>query len=122
MTTTNKSISNNSIHFIQLKLFDFMDGKPNFNETLNKRLNQETSLSNDYSLELDENNTFKYINPECPKCGSHKIIKKGTITKNKQNILGKSFEFKEQQYQCKTCNKKFGIKNKALFDDDKYFF
>ena len=56
MQTENKSISNNSIHFIQLKLFDFMDGKPNFNETLTKRLNQETSLSNDYSLELDENN------------------------------------------------------------------
>ena len=122
MKSENKSISNDSIHFIQLKLFDFMDGKPNFDETLNKRLNQYSSLSNDYSLELDENNTFKYINPECPKCGSHKIIKKGTITKNKQNILGKSVEFKEQQYQCKSCNKKFGIKNKALFDDNKYFF
>ena len=106
MQTKNESISNNSIHFIQLKLFDFMDGKPTFKKTLNKRLNQESSLSNDYSLELDENNTFKYINPECPKCGSHKIIKKGTITKNKQNILGKSVEFKEQQYQCKSCNKK----------------
>ena len=82
MKSENKSISNDSIHFIQLKLFDFMDGKPNFDETLNKRLNQYSSLSNDYSLELDENNTFKYINPECPKCGSHKIIiKKGTITK-----------------------------------------
>ena len=50
-----------------------------------------------------------------------KKLKKGTITKNKQNILEKSVEFKEQQYQCKNCNKKFGIKNKALFDEDKYF-
>ena len=49
MKTTNKSISNNSIHFIQLKLFDFMDGKPNIDETLNKRLNHKSSLSNDYS-------------------------------------------------------------------------
>ena len=121
MKTTNKSISNNSIHFIQLKLFDFMDEKPNFDEILNKRLKQESSLSKDYSLELDENNTFKYVNPECPKCGSHKIIKKGTITKEKQNILGKTIEFKEQQYQCKNCKKKFGIKNKAMFDEDKYF-
>ena len=76
MKSENKSIPNNNIHFIQLKLFDFMDEKPDFNKTLNKRLNQESSFSNDYSLELDENNTFKYINPECPKCGSHKIIKK----------------------------------------------
>ena len=76
-----------------------------FDEILNKRLKQESSLSKDYSQELDENNTFKYVNPECPKCGSHKIIKKGTITKEKQNILGKTIEFKEQQYQCKTCKK-----------------
>ena len=42
MKTTNKSISNNSIHFIQLKLFDFMDKKPNFDEILNKQLKQES--------------------------------------------------------------------------------
>ena len=60
MKTTNKSISNNNIHLIQLKFFDFMDEKPNFNEALNKRLNQKSSLSNDYSLEIDENNTSKY--------------------------------------------------------------
>ena len=44
MKSENKSISNDSIHFIQLKLFDFMDGKSNFDETLNKRLNQESSF------------------------------------------------------------------------------
>lgn len=36
-----------------------------------------------------------------------KLSKKGTITKNKQNINGKTTEFKEQQYQCKKCGKKF---------------
>lgn len=44
----------------------------------------------------------------------HKIIKKGTITKNKQDINGKCTEFKEQQYKCKKCNKKFGINNNPL--------
>ena len=44
----------------------------------------------DVNLKL---NTFKYDDPICPVCGSHKIIKKGTI--------------KEQQYQCKKCGKKF---------------
>ena len=81
MKTTNKSISNNSIHFIQLKLFDFEDGKPNFDEILNKRLNKESSFSKDYSLEFDENNVFKYINPSCPKCDSYKIIKKRNYNK-----------------------------------------
>ena len=68
MKTTNKSISNNTINFIQLKLFDFDDGQPNFEDILNKRLNKDVSLKkNDYSMELDENNTFKYINPSSPK-------------------------------------------------------
>jgi hypothetical protein len=42
MKTKNESISNNNKHFIQLKLFDFMDKKPNFDEILNKRLKQES--------------------------------------------------------------------------------
>ena len=57
----------------------------------------------------------------CPVCGSHKIIKKGTITKNKQNINGNITEFREQQYQCKECNKKFGINNNPLIDNNKQF-
>ena len=122
MQSKNKSISNNTINYVQLKLFDFVDEKPNFDEILKKRLKEEVSLDTNNSIELDENNTFKYVNPSCPKCDSHKIIKKGTITKNKQNMLGKVIEFKEQQYQCKSCNKKFGIKNDTLFDNDKYFF
>ncbi len=34
--------------------------------------------------------------------------------KNKQNTNGKTTEFKEQQYQCKKCGKKFGIYNNPL--------
>ena len=30
-----------------------MDGKPTFNKILNKRLNQESSLTKDYFIELD---------------------------------------------------------------------
>lgn len=39
-----------------------MDEKPTFNKNLNQRINQESSLTKDYSLELYENNIFKYIN------------------------------------------------------------
>ena len=73
-------------------------------------------------LFLDEKKTLlKYDNPICPNCGSHKIIKKGIITKNKQNTNGKTTEFKEQQYQCKKCGKKFGIKNNPLIGEHKQF-
>lgn len=50
----------------------------------------------------------------CPKCDSHDMIIKGIVTKNKQNILEKTVEYKKQQYQCKYCNKKFEIKNKTF--------
>ena len=102
---------NSNIDFIQLKLFDFSDKKINQEKIISERLNKVPNLENtNQKLFLDENNTFKYNNPICPNCGSHKIIKKGTITKNKQNINGKTTEFKEQQYQCQKCGKKFGKK------------
>ena len=71
---------------------------------------------------LDEKNIFRYNNPICPVCGSHKIIKKGTITKNKQNFNWNITEFREQQYQCKKCNKKFGISNNPLIKNNKQYF
>lgn len=51
----------------------FNEGTSTFDEFLNKRLNKEYSISKDYSLELDENNVFKYVNLECIKCNSHII-------------------------------------------------
>ena len=77
-------------------------------KSFQKRLNKTPNFENtNQKLFLDENNIFSYVNPICPVCGAHKIIKKCTITKNKQNINGKITEFKEQQYQCKKCGKKF---------------
>ena len=40
-------------------------------------------------LFLDENNVFSYVNPVCPVCGSHKIIKKGNIVKNNKILMKK---------------------------------
>ena len=106
MPKINKSALNNNLDFIQLKLFDFSDEKIDHKKIISERLNKPPKIENtNQKLFLDENNTFKYDNPICPVCGSHKIIKKGTITKNKQNINGNITEFKEQQYQCKKCNK-----------------
>ena len=93
-TKQNKSVLNNNINFMQLKLHDFSDEKINQEKIISKRLNKTPNFENtNHKLFLDENNTFKYDDPICPVCGSHKIIKKGTI--------------KEQQYQCKKCGKKF---------------
>ena len=113
---------NSNIDFIQLKLFDFSDEKIDQEKIISERLNKMPNFENtNQKLFLDENNTFKYDTPICPDCGAHKIIKKGTITKNKQNINGKTTEFKEQQYQCKKCGKKFGIKNNPLIGEHKQF-
>lgn len=98
MTKQNKFVLNTNINFIQLKLFDFKNEKINPNEIIEKRLNKRPKIkNNNQKLFLDENNTFSYVNPVCPVCGSHKIIKKGKITKIKQNINGKTTKFNEQQ-------------------------
>ena len=122
MPNINKSVLNSNLNFIQLKLYDFSDEKIDQEKIISERLNKVPNFENTNSkLFLDENNTFKYDNPICPVCGSHKIIKKGTITKNKQNINGKTTEFREQQYQCKKCNKKFGISNNPLIGKNKQY-
>ena len=119
MKTQIKTVLNNNIDFIQLKLFDFSKEKIDPKKIISERLNKDPKIKNtNQKLFLDENNTFKYDNPICPVCRSHKIIKKGTITKNKKNINGKTTEFKEQQYQCKKCNKKFGINNNPLIKNN----
>ena len=113
---------NSNLDFIQLKLYDFSDEKIDHEKIISERLNKNPKIENtNQKLLLDENNTFKYDNPTCPVCGAHKIIKKGKITKNKQNINGKTTEFKEQQYQCKKCGKKFGISNNPLIGKNKQF-
>jgi len=122
MTKQILNVLNSNIDFIQLKLFDFSDEKIDQEKIISERLNKSSKIENtNQKLFLDENNTFKYDNPICPVCGSHKIIKKGTITKKKQNINGNTTEFKEQQYQCKKCGKKFGISNNPLIGDNKQF-
>ena len=50
-----------------------------------------------------------------------KLLKKEKIVKNKQNINGKTTKFKEQQYQCKKCGKKFGIYNNPVIGKHKQF-
>lgn len=100
MIKQNKFALNSNLNFIQLKLFDFSEEKIDYEKIISKRLNKSPNIENtNQKLFLDENNIFPYVNPICQVCGAHKIIKKGTITKNKQNINGKTTEFKEQQCQ-----------------------
>ena len=70
------------LNFIFFKLCDFSDEKINHEKIISDRLNKNIKIENtNQKLLLDENNTFKYNNPICSVCGSHKIIKKGAITK-----------------------------------------
>jgi hypothetical protein len=76
MTKQTKSGLNSNIDFIQLKLYDFSDEKIDHEKLISERLNKNPKIENtNQKLFLDENNTFKYNNPICPVCGSHKIIK-----------------------------------------------
>lgn len=87
MPNINKYIQNSNLDFIQHKLFDFSSEKIDQEKIISERLNKVPNFENTNSkLFLDKNNIFKYDNAIYPNCRSHKIIKKGTITKNKQNI------------------------------------
>lgn len=77
MTNKYKSALNTNINFIQVKLFDFDDGKINREKIISERLDKSPEIENiNKELFLDENNEFSYVNPVCPVCRSHKIIKK----------------------------------------------
>ena len=81
MTKQNKLVLNSNINFIQLKLFDYSEEKIDFEKIISERLHKTPKIENfNQKLFLDENNTFLYVNPICPVCESHKIIKKGTIS------------------------------------------
>jgi hypothetical protein len=106
MTKQIVSALNSNIDFIQLKLYDFSDEKIDQEKIISERLNKSPKIENtNQKLFLDENNTFKYDNPICPVCGSHKIIKKGTITKNKQNIMEKPQNLKNSNISAKNVEK-----------------
>lgn len=99
MTKQNKFVPNSNLNFIQLKLFDFSEEKIDHEKIISERLNKSPNIENtNQKLFLDENNIFSYVNPICPVCGAHKIIKKGTITKNKQNINAKNVEKNSKIY------------------------
>ena len=84
MTKQNKFVPNSNLNFIQFKLFDFSEEKIDHEKIISERLNKSPNIENtNQKLFLDKNNIFSYVNPICPVCGAHKIIKKGTITKNK---------------------------------------
>lgn len=122
MNTENNHISNNSFNMIQYKLSDFEFYKPSFDEVLDERLNKTPDFEiNDPEFELLENNLVRYINPECPECKSHKIIKYGVEHKEKINTAGKITEYQEQQYYCKKCYHRFGIKNNPLTTENSKF-
>ena len=89
MTKQIISALNSNIDFIQLKLYDFSDEKIDQEKIISERLNKSPKIENtNQKLFLDENNTFKYDNPICPVCGSHKIIKKRHHNKktNKKSV------------------------------------
>lgn len=108
MTNTILSTLSSSIDFIQLKLSDFGSQKMEFQEIIKDRFQGvQTPQNINQKFELLQNNHIDYINPSCPHCNSHNIIKQEyrdriLILENQPNI-----KVYLRRYLCKSCNKKF---------------
>lgn len=108
MTNTILSTLSSSIDFIQLKLSDFGSEKLDFEEIIKDRfLGVDKPQNINQKFELLENNHIAYLNPTCPHCNSHNIIKqeyrdRTLILENQPNIT-----VYLRRYLCKSCNKKF---------------
>ena len=54
-------------------------------------------------LELKENDLISIINPKCPHCGSHNVVKNGTCKRTMEN----GSLFRIQRYICTNCTYSF---------------
>ena len=54
-------------------------------------------------LELKENDLISIINPKCPQCGSHNVVKNGTCKRTMEN----GSLFRIQRYICTNCTYSF---------------
>ena len=54
-------------------------------------------------LELKENDLISIMNPQCPQCGSHNVVKNGTCKRTMENGM----VFRIQRYMCTNCRYSF---------------
>lgn len=91
METKTYTVPISNIDSIQLNLFDFIPEGISKNEYIESKIEERINSKPDFDVDnskwaLNDYNTFSYVNPVCPKCGSKKINKKGSVKRNKQGI------------------------------------
>jgi len=108
MTSTITSALSSSIGFIQLKLSDFGQEEIDFGKIIDERFqNVETSRNVNQKLELLKDNHMDYLNPVCPYCDSHNVIKQEYRDRNLILENQKPVKVYLRRYKCKSCKKKF---------------
>lgn len=108
MTNEITSALKGCIDSIQLKLSDYVMEKIDFERILKERLTTvETPRNVNQNLNLLEEKHFEYVNPVCPSCSSHKIIKDGFRARNPILAEFGPQKIYQQRYKCNSCHKRF---------------
>lgn len=112
METKTYTVPISNIDSIQLNLFDFIPEGISKNEYIESKIEERINSKPDLDVDnskwaLNDYNNFSYVNPVCPKCGSKKINKKGSVKRNKQGIDRNEFNYRLQTYECKKCKHRF---------------
>ena len=108
MTSEIISALSSSIAFIQLKLSDFGQEEVDFEKIIDERFqNVETPRNVNQKLELLEDTHMDYLNPICPYCNSHNIIKQEYRDRNLILENQKPIKVYLRRYKCNSCKKKF---------------
>lgn len=108
MTSEITSALSSSIGFVQLKLSDYDQEKIDFKTIIKERFQKvNTSRNVNQELELLEDTHMDYLNPVCPYCNSHKVIKQEYRDKNLILENQKPVKVYLRRYKCKSCKKKF---------------
>jgi transposase-like protein len=93
---------------IQLKLYDCGMEKISFERILKEKLKPpETPRNVNNNLNLLEDNHFEYVNPFCPSCSSHKVIKQEYRQRNPILAEFGPQVIYQRRYKCKECGRKF---------------
>jgi transposase-like protein len=117
MQTKELNACNTNICSLQLKVFDFGGEKIDFDEKLNNEFNpliMEDDINN--KIHMVNKNHFELLNPICPKCGEHKVIKEEYILANKKFKNRGKEKIYLRRYKCKKCKSKFQTKLKEFFE------
>jgi transposase-like protein len=123
MTIVSKSALTSNIGVIQLKLFDFIDEKINFEDKVEKyAFPQDKKKNINKNIQILENGHYQMIKPFCSHCGSLNYTKQGFRQIKPKIDNGKKIKISLQRYKCNSCGKKYSTPLTNIKKKDKNFF